>query len=325
MSGGVGSIGSSLVRKLLQYDPLSIRVLDLDETRLFELKNEISSSKIRLFIGDIRDKDRLRLAMDKVDIVFHVAALKHVPLCEYNPFEAVKTNVIGTQNMIEIALEKGVSKFITISTDKAVNPINVMGATKLLAERLTITANNYKGDRKTVFSCCRFGNVMDSRGSVIPLFITQIKKTGEVTLTDPNMTRFFLSIDKAINLVLDVTTVAEGGEIFILKMPSVKISDLLSVLINEFSTSKEIKIKNIGPRPGEKIDEALFSEQEIGHVYEGDSVYIIYNSEVHNSEAQRKILGDLTQIEESFSSSTIKPLSKPEIRDMLVQANIILN
>jgi len=173
---------------------------------------------LRFLVGDVRDKERLQHAVENIDFAFHAAALKHVPLCEYNPFEAVKTNVLGTQNVIEVAMEGEVEKLITISTDKAVNPVNVMGATKLLAERLTISANYYKGLRKTAFSCVRFGNVLDSRGSVIPSFREQIRKGGPVTLTEPNMTRFVMSIPRAVDLVLKAAEIARGGEIFIFKM-----------------------------------------------------------------------------------------------------------
>ena len=168
ITGGVGSIGSYLVREILKFDPKSVRVLDNNESGLFDLEQELDPRKLRSFVGDIRDKDRLTMAMEDVDIVFHAAALKHVPLCEFNPFDAVKTNVVGTQNVLDAAFAQGVQKVITISTDKAVNPSNVMGATKLLAERLTISANSYRGHKKTVFSCVRFGNVLHSRGSVVP-------------------------------------------------------------------------------------------------------------------------------------------------------------
>ena len=197
ITGGVGSIGSEIVRKILEYEPRAVRVLDNNETGLFDLEQELQSEKIRIFVGDVRDKERLKRAIEDVDLVFHAAALKHVPLCEYNPFEAVKTNVIGTQNLIDVAIDEEVEKIITISTDKAVNPINVMGATKLLAERLTISANFYKGDRETAFSCVRFGNVLYSRGSVLPLFEEQIKK-GFITLTDSNMTRFIMNTSQAV-------------------------------------------------------------------------------------------------------------------------------
>ena len=175
VTGGVGSIGKELVKNILKMDVSAVRILDNNETGLFDLGQELKSDKIRLLVGDVRDKERLKRAMEGVDIVFHAAALKHVPLCEFNPFDAVKTNILGTQNVLNVALDEEVEKVIVISTDKAANPVNVMGATKLLAERLTLSANAYRGDRKTVFSCVRFGIVVASRGSVIPLFAEQIR------------------------------------------------------------------------------------------------------------------------------------------------------
>lgn len=292
VTGGVGSIGSEIVKNTLDYGPAVVRVLDNNETGLFDLGQELNSSKIRLLVGDIKDKWRLKKAMEDVDIVFHVAALKHVPLCEYNPFEAVKTNVYGTQNLIDVAMDEEIEKFITISTDKAVNPTNVMGATKLLVERLTVSANFYKGKRKTAFTSVRFGNVLGSRGSVIPIFKKQIMSGGPVTLTHPEMTRFFMSMRQAINLIFKAAEMAHGGEIFIFKMPSIRIVDIAEVMIEElapkfgFKTS-DIEIKNIGIRSGEKIYEELIGKEEINNILETDDLYIILpNSPAGNFKTQ---------------------------------------
>ena len=213
----------------------------------------------------------LRMAMQGIDFVFHAAALKHVPLCEYNPFEAVKTNVLGTQTVIEVAREEEVEKLTTISTDKVVNPVNVLGATKLLAERLTISANYYT--RKTVFSCVRFGNVLDSRGSVVPLFREQIRNGGPVTITEANMTRFVMSISRAVNLVLKTAEIAKGGEIFIFKMPALRIGDLVEVMVEELAPryghdAQSIKVETIGRRAGEKDYEELLGL--LGELIEAD-------------------------------------------------------
>jgi FlaA1/EpsC-like NDP-sugar epimerase len=280
VTGGVGSIGSEIVRTLLKYDPKVVRVLDINESGLFDIEQEIKSEKFRPFIGDIRDKERLRRALEDIDIIFHAAALKHVPLCEYNPFEAAKTNVFGTQNVVEASIENYVEKFIIISTDKAVSPINVMGATKLLAERLTISANLYKGKRKTAFSCVRFGNVLDTRGSVIPLFRKQIKNGGPITITDPNMTRFIMSISRAVELVLNAAEMAIGGEIFIFKMPALRIGDLATVMVNELAPEygyapDEINIKISGRRPGEKLHEGLMTEDEAENAYEDENMFVL--------------------------------------------------
>ena len=280
ITGGVGSIGNEIVRSILEYNPEAVRVLDNNETGLFDLEEDMQSEKIRLFVGDVKDKERLIRAVEGVDIVFHAAALKHVPLCEYNPFEAVKTNVYGTQNLIDVAIDEEVEKFITISTDKAANPINVMGATKLLAEKLTISANFYRGKRKTALSCVRFGNVLDTRGSVIPLFRKQIQNGGPLTVTDLNMTRFMMSIPKAVKLVLKSAEMAKGGEIFIFKMPALRIGDLAEAMIQESApeygyTHDEIEIKNIGKRPGEKLYEELMIEEEAENAYEDEEMFIV--------------------------------------------------
>lgn len=278
--GGSGSIGSVLVKELLKHDPHVVRVLDNNETGLFELYHDLQSKKIRPLVGDVRDKERIKRAMEGIDFVFHAAALKHVPLCEYNPFDAVKTNIIGTQNIMDAALDQDVEKVILISTDKAANPTNVMGATKLLAERLTISMNNYRGTRDTVFSCVRFGNVLNTRGSVIPLFKNQIIQGGPVTVTDPNMTRFMMTIQNAVNLVLKATEIAAAGETFILKMPVVKIGDLAKVMVEELAPKyghdpKSIEIKNIGKRPGEKLYEELMTEHEAEYAYENEEMFAI--------------------------------------------------
>jgi FlaA1/EpsC-like NDP-sugar epimerase len=280
ITGGAGSIGKEIVKKVLGYSPEVVRIFDNNETGLFDLEQDINSANIRLLVGDMRDKERLEMALEDVDIVFHAAALKHVPLCEFNPFDAVKTNILGTQNILRVVLQKEVEKFILISTDKVVNPTNVMGATKLLAERLTISANYYKGTRKTVFSCVRFGNVMGSRGSVIPLFLKQIQRGEELTITDPEMTRFIMSIGKAVDLILKAGRIAQSGEIFILKMPSLRIQDLADAMSEEYAPEfgykpEDISIKIVGKRPGEKMHEELISSIECANVWENDELFII--------------------------------------------------
>ena len=323
VTGGAGSIGSEIVRKILEFDPKAVRILDNNETRLFELEQELQSEKIRTFVGDVRDKERLKRAVESVDIIFHAAALKHVPLCEYNPFEAVKTNVTGTQNLIEVAMDEEVEKFITISTDKAVNPVNVMGATKLLAERLTISANFYKGKRRTAFSCVRFGNVLYSRGSVLPLFEKQIKK-GFITLTDSEMTRFIMKMSQAVELILKATKMAKGGEIFILKMPAVKIKDLAEVMIKELAPKygykpEEIKIKITGRRAGERLYEELMTEDEAENAYEDEEMFVVLLQNFGLTGKSSYILPDNFKKSQKgeYSSKAVKLLSKEEIRLLL--------
>jgi FlaA1/EpsC-like NDP-sugar epimerase len=325
VTGGVGSIGSFLVREILKYDPKSVRVFDNNETGLFDLEQDLASEKIRSFIGDIRDKDRLTMAMEDVDIVFHAAALKHVPLCEFNPFDAVKTNVVGTQNVLDAAFAQGVQKVITISTDKAVNPSNVMGATKLLAERLTISANNYRGHKKTAFSCVRFGNVLNSRGSVIPLFVKQIQKGGPITVTHPDMRRFFMDIPSATHLILTAGMLSCGNEIFILKMPAMRIMDLAEVMRTKFASRygfepEDIPITVVGVRCGEKIDEVLMTLDETTCVFENDEMYIVLPNDipyVNYSPSEAVPPGFQRARVDSFSSENARLITKEEISSLL--------
>ena len=283
VTGGTGSIGSEIVRKVLKYPIKQLRVFSRDEFKQFNLEKEFSGlpkGKVRFLIGDIRDRERIFLAMENVDIVFNAAAMKHVPLCEDNPFEAVKTNVLGTQNVVDAARTNNVKKFLHISTDKAAMPMNVMGATKLLAERIVILAEHYKGTHDTQFCAVRFGNVFASRGSVVPLFADQIKNGGPVTLTHSEMTRFIMQIPQAVDLVFKAINYAHGGDLFILKMPVMRIEDLakamIEVLAPRFNRKPgEIKIKETGKRDGEKIYELLLTEEEADNLYENDEMLCI--------------------------------------------------
>ena len=315
VTGGAGSIGSELVKRLLDFNPKAIRILDENETALFNLEHELQTEKTRILIGDVRDYGRLLRAFEDVDIVFHSAALKHVPLCEYNPFEAVRTNVLGTQNAINAALDTRVETFIFISTDKAVNPRNVMGATKLLAERLVISANQYKGSRKIALSCVRFGNVMNSRGSVIELFRNQIAQSKCITITDPKMTRFVMGIPQAIDMILKAGRIAQGGELFILKMPALYIGDLADAAIQVFAPlyghkPDEIKIKIIGKRRGEKLYEELFTDDEADLVTDRDDLLIL------DAEQDRPASRD---IRFRYTSDSAEKISTKEIEKLLLE------
>jgi FlaA1/EpsC-like NDP-sugar epimerase len=328
VTGGAGSIGSELVRTLLDMGPKAIRVLDNNETGLFDLGQELKSKKIRLLVGDVRDRDRLNRAFEGVDIVFHAAALKHVPLCEFNPFDAVKTNVLGTQNVLDAAIDEEVDRLILISTDKAVNPTNVMGATKLLAERLTISANYYKGAKKTVLSCVRFGNVLGSRGSVVPLFKKQIANGEPLTITDPAMTRFIMDIPKAIKLILKAAEIAKGGEIFILKMPVIKISHLAEAMANErppvgCNNSKDIAVNTIGKRPGEKLFEELMTDVEAENAYENEEfIAVISSNSVSELDLDPTPEGFIRAKPRIYSSKNEPLLSIEEIQHMLKELKI---
>ena len=314
VAGGSGSIGQVIVKELLKYDVDVVRVFDNNETALFDLENELNSPKIRTFVGDIRDFRRLDLAFKDVDIVFHAAAFKHVPSCEYNPMDAVKTNVVGTQNIIEVALSNNVEKVILISTDKAVSPVNVMGATKLLAERLMISSNVYGGLNGTKFSCVRFGNVLNSRGSVIPVFKKQIKKGGPLTITDKRMTRFIMHIEDATRLILTAGSLSEGGEIFILKMPSVNVVDLAEAMIEYYAPkygfdAGDIDVEIIGQRVGEKLHEELMTPNEMLHAEDNGDLFIIRN-EINENHPDFM-----------YNSSEIELLSKKEILKLLDEIN----
>jgi UDP-N-acetylglucosamine 4,6-dehydratase/5-epimerase len=283
VTGGTGTIGSEIVRKLLEYPVRQIRIFSRGEFKQYSLNREFSSlpkGKVNFLIGDIRDRERVFMAMEGVDIVFNVAAMKHVPLCESNPFEAIKTNVVGTQNLVEAARAYNVERFVHVSTDKAAMPVNVMGATKLLAEKLVTSAKNYKGQHNTVFSAVRFGNVFGSRGSVVPLFYEQIKKGGPVTLTNSEMTRFVMLISQAAELVIKSAAIARGGELFILKMPVLKIGDvakaMIALLAPKFGLKPEkVKIEVIGRREGEKIYELLLVDEEAENLHENDEMFCI--------------------------------------------------
>jgi FlaA1/EpsC-like NDP-sugar epimerase len=273
ITGGTGSWGQELTRQLLaDHNPEEIRIYARGEIKQVEMKRRFNNPKLKFLIGDVRDKERLTTSCKGVDYVFHMAALKHVPICEQNPDEAVKTNITGTQNVIFASIENNVKKCIDVSTDKAVDPLNLYGVTKAVGEKLTIAANQLPGN--TVFTCVRGGNVMGSNGSVIPLFRKQLETTNTLTITDERMTRFIFSLEDAIGLVLESAEKSVGGEVFVMKMPSSTITELAKVMIEELG-NKDSKTKVIGIRPGEKIDEVLVSRYEADRVVEDGDFFII--------------------------------------------------
>lgn len=272
ITGGTGSFGKKFVELVLrQYRPKKLIVFSRDELKQHDMRRDFpdgGDSPMRYFIGDVRDRDRLYRAFNGVDIVVHAAALKQVPACEYNPFEAVQTNILGARNVIDAAIDRGVKKAIALSTDKAVNPVNLYGATKLCAEKMFIHANHYSGEDGCALSCCRYGNVVGSRGSVVPLFLEQ-SKNGGITITDVRMTRFWLTLEQGVEFVIRCIGHMHGGEVFVPKIPSMSIMDLAKTL------APESEIKLIGIRPGEKIHEVLVSEDEARHAVELDDMYVI--------------------------------------------------
>lgn len=333
ITGGTGSIGQEILREILiKYEPAVIRILDIDETKQFELQQEYGDyDNVRFLLGDIRDINRLRRALNDIDIVFHTAAYKHVLSSEYNPFEAVKNNVIGVQNVIEAAIDTAVKKVIFTSSDKAVNPGNVMGATKLLGERLITAANYYRGAASdTIFSSVRFGNVLGSRGSVLPLFKNQIQEGGAVTITNKEMTRFVMSTSQTINLLFKVVEIAQGGEIFIFKMPVIRITDLAKVMIEELARKygynpEGIAIKIIGNKPGEKMYEELMTVEESARSLETEEMFIVLPAmeeelyTINPSAYQKAHQSELR----SYRSDEMEPLSKREIRDLLYKEKLL--
>jgi UDP-N-acetylglucosamine 4,6-dehydratase len=270
VTGGTGSFGRKFIDTLLkEHQPKKVIIFSRDELKQHEMRvNGFDAECLRFFIGDVRDADRLRRAMHDVDIVVHAAALKQVPACEYNPIEAVLTNVMGARNIIEAALDTGVKKVLALSTDKAVSPVNLYGATKLVAEKLFVQANAYSGTGPTRFSCVRYGNVVGSRGSVVPLFLGQ-RKNGKLTVTDDRMTRFWLTLDKGVRFVIQCIEHMHGGEVFVPKIPSTNIMDLARAV------APECEIDKIGIRPGEKLHEELVSADETRHTVELDDMFVI--------------------------------------------------
>jgi UDP-N-acetylglucosamine 4,6-dehydratase len=269
ITGGTGSFGRKFTEVVLsRYRPEKLIIFSRDELKQHEMRQQFSDPCLRYFIGDVRDKDRLYRAMQGVDVVVHAAALKQVPSCEYNPFEAVRTNVLGAQNVIDTAIDRKVEKVMAVSTDKAVNPINLYGATKLCAEKMFVQGNAYSGKGGTRFSCCRYGNVVASRGSVVPVFLEQ-RKNGTITITDPRMTRFWLTLEQGVNFVIRCIDLMRGGEIFVPKIPSMKVVDLARAL------APACTLRYIGIRPGEKLHEGLISEDEARHGVELDDMYVI--------------------------------------------------
>jgi UDP-N-acetylglucosamine 4,6-dehydratase len=333
ITGGTGSVGKDLVYELLIHKPKVIRIFDNNETELFNLQEELSPSKrIRYLFGDIRDKGRLEMALAEIDLVFHTAALKHVYISEYSPFEAVKTNIIGIQNLIEAAIDNNVEKVLFTSSDKAVNPSNVMGTSKLMGEKLIVAANTYKGKHRTRFSCVRFGNVLGTRGSLVPLAKEQIKKGGPVTITDHKMTRFVMSSNQSIKLLLKSIETMIGGEIFVLKMPTVKISDMIDVLINEITPKygynlKKIKTKIIGLKPGEKLYEELMTEAECSRALATKDMFIILPYFTDSGLLSENFYSRYVKLKKpskkGYNSADSKHLSKTEIKKLLSKEGLL--
>lgn len=316
ITGGTGSFGKAFTRYVLEhYSPKKIIIYSRDEFKQFIMQNEFKqyADKLRFFIGDVRDKERLARAFEGVDYVIHAAALKQVPACEYNPQEAIKTNIHGAQNVIDAALDKGIKKVVALSTDKAVNPVNLYGGTKLVSDKLFIAANAYAGSKDICFSIVRYGNVAGSRGSIIPKFYDILKNgDGELTITDYRMTRFWISLRQGVELVIKALEEAKGGETFISKIPSFRIPDLAEAM------APGCKTKEIGIYPGEKLHEIMVTVEDSANTYEYDKHFIIYPQLVWSESRRNKPTGK--KVPEGFSYSSdnnTEWLSVEEIRELL--------
>ena len=317
VTGGTGSFGKKFVEKLLATDlPKKVIVFSRDELKQFEMQSKLNSPKLRYFLGDVRDFQRLKQATDGVDIIVHAAALKQIPAAEYNPMEAIKTNIIGAENIINTAIENGVKRIIALSTDKAANPANLYGATKLCSDKLMVAGNVLAGNRDTKFSVVRYGNVLGSRGSVIPFFKEQEAK-GVLPITDLKMTRFWLTIEEGVQFVLDSLDRMQGGEIFVPKIPSFKVVDVAQVV------SPNIPTKIIGIRPGEKLHEVMITEDDSNFTIEFDSYYAILAPFLLDTKFY-KDNGKKVPVGFSFTSENNKSWHSHEsFKSVLVKAGII--
>ena len=312
ITGGTGSLGQALTKRLLKMNPQTIRIFSRNESKQIEMENEIRDDRLRFFIGDVRDYERLIKAVEDVDFVFHAAALKHVPKIEYNPFEAIKTNILGSENIINACLINNVEKAVCISTDKAVSPLNIYGATKLLMEKLFVTANNYLNIEKyhSKFFAVRYGNVLGSSGSVIPLFIKQIKSKQKISITDPKMTRFSITMNDALDFIFQATKLGTGSEIFVPKLRAYSLLDVKEALFELLeNTGEEI----IGIRPGEKINETLINSEEMRYSWEIDNMYMISNPEIMKTYPKLKKIENM----KIYSSDIVDKIPKDQLKQLI--------
>ena len=326
ITGGTGSLGRALTKKLLDSNVDTIRIFSRNESKQIEMESDFDDTRLRFFVGDVRDSERLFYATEDVDIIFHAAALKHVPKIEYNPFESIKTNVIGSQNVIDNSLRQNVEKVVCVGTDKAVSPLNTYGATKLLMEKLFVSANNYVNPEKhrTKFVAVRYGNVLGSSGSVIPKFINLIKKNKPLTITDPMMTRFTITMDEALEFIFAATIIGKGSEIFIPKLKSYEMPILIQVL-SELCGKTEQEISGI--RPGEKLHETLINHDEINYAWETNNMYMLANPhyKLFNTKNILENYSGIKKIEgiNSYSSDTVEKITKEELKEKIKSSGLL--
>ena len=323
ITGGTGTLGKALTKRLLTTDVEVIRIYSRDEWKQSQMQSELDDKRLRFLIGDVRDRERVYRAFEDINIVFHTAALKQIPAAEYNPFEAVKTNVYGSQNVIECCLDKNVEIALAIGTDKAVSPFNTYGATKFLMERLFISANYYKGGRKIKFSCIRYGNVLGSRGSLVPTIVEQIQRKQKITITDPEMTRFNITLDQSLDLIFRAINNSIGGDITIPKLKAYKVGDMKDAVIELMDTKNEMERINV--RPGEKFHESLISKNEIRNTFETEEDYLLFEEQTQNQKLKDRKGIKKTSLTDEYSSDKVELHSKKELKEILVANKLIPN
>lgn len=321
ITGGTGSLGTALTHRLLKENVSIVRIYSRDEWKQTQMQEKIQDKRLRFLIGDVRDRDRLSRAMEDIDVVFHTAALKHVPVAEYNPFEAIKTNVFGTQNVIESCLDNQVKMALAIGTDKAVSPLNTYGATKLLMERMFTAANFYKGAHKTNFLCVRYGNVLGSRGSVLPKFLEQIKNGQRLTITDPKMTRFNITMKQAIDLIFRAVNDGKSGEVFVPKLKAYTLDEFKNAIIE--LTKYNGVIQKIQVRPGEKFHETLINQDEIAYTYESNNDYIIRSPGVEDLSDIKSRNLKRVKFTGPYSSDKAPAISKNELKQIIQSEKLL--
>ena len=323
ITGGTGSLGMALTKRLLAEKVDVIRIFSRNENKEVTMQSEFNDDRLRFLIGDVRDLPRLERALEGIDIVFHAAALKHVPIIEYNPFEAINTNVIGSRNVVEACLSENVGTVVGVGTDKAVSPLNTYGATKLLMEKLFTTASNYldKDKHKTKFVSLRYGNVLGSSGSVIPKFIQQIKANKKITITDPEMTRFSITMDEALDFILDAAISGKGSEVFIPKLRAYKIDDVKVALQELIDNTGEEKIP---VRQGEKFHETLINTDEMRTTLESESKYMILQKEISDQEIDEEYPGfRRITLTKPYSSDVVEKIPINDLKDILSKSELL--
>ena len=326
ITGGTGSLGNALTKRLLDEGADTIRIFSRNESKQLEMESKFNDDRLRFLIGDVRDYERLERAVEDIDIVFHAAALKHVPVIEYNPFEAIKTNILGSQNVINACLHENVERAICVGTDKAVSPLNTYGATKLLMEKLFVTAKNYlnRERHETKFIALRYGNVLGSSGSVIPKFIEQIKNKEKITITDPNMTRFSISMDEALDFILKAAELGKGSEIFVPKLRAYSIIDVKEALFELLDKTDE---ETIGIRPGEKLNEILVNQDEMKYCWDYNDVYLLVNPSVQRFIKTLDQYSGKKKIDniDVYSSDNVPRIPKDELKQIILNSGLLPN